>query len=129
MNFLRLSVPYRQRRLKCIMYSMKYIFLAIFVFLAAQPLQASLCDMCDAQETSQAQHGDMNDMDCCDQEPDGSSDNCDPMSHCGACTAGVVAVSADTAGTAIAISTHRYQPGTAEFLHRVNPPPFRPPIS
>ena len=56
---------------------MKYVLLAIFVLIAAQPLQASYCDICDGQDSGQSQHGNMNestmdndmqDMDCCDYE-------------------------------------------------------------
>ncbi len=110
---------------------MKYIFLAIFVLLAAaaQPLQASLCDMCDAQGTSHSQHGDMGDMDCCGQDSTPSSDNCDPMSHCGACTAGPVIVSINTTNIVFAVNPRQFLPDTDKPLSRFNSPPFRPPIS
>lgn len=108
---------------------MKYVFLAIFVLLAAQPLQASLSDMCGSQGTSFTTHGDMDDMDCCDQDPTGSSDNCGPMSHCGTCTAGVVTVSTDTTNAIFVTDPRSHLPGTGEPLSRFNSPPFRPPIS
>jgi len=109
--------------------AMRYIFLAIFVFLAAQPLQASPCDMHDAQGTSQAQHGDMNDMDCCGHDSIPPSDNCDPLSHCGACTAGVVTVDFDSTIAVFATNPRLHLLDTGEPLSRFNSPPFRPPIS
>jgi hypothetical protein len=61
---------------------MKYIFLAFFVLLAAQPVQASPCDMQSPQETVHGDSHDMNhddsmDMDCCDPDSPDSSENCD----------------------------------------------------
>lgn len=107
---------------------MKYVFLAIFVLLAAQPLQASLSDMCGAQGTSFTPHGDMDNMDCCGQDPTESSDNCDPMSHCGACVAGVVTVSTDTTNAISPTNFRQYLPDTGEPLKRFSSPLFRPPI-
>ena len=118
---------------------MKYVLLAIFVLLAAQPLRASLCDMCDAQETTQGAHGDMDhgdmdhgnmqDMDCCDQDPAGSHDSCDSMSHCGACTASVVVLNADMAISIFTVVSHQFLSDAGEPLYRIKSPPFRPPIA
>jgi len=65
---------------------MKYVLLAIFVLFAAQPLQASSCDMYGGQNSGHSQHGDMldsdmNDMDCCDDDPASPGDGCDSMSR------------------------------------------------
>lgn len=118
---------------------MKYVLLAIFVLFAAQPLRASLCDMCDARETTQSAHGDMDhgdmdhgnmqDMDCCDQDPAGSHDSCDSMSHCGACTAGVVALNTDMAISVYTVVSRQYLSDTGGPLYRTKSPPFRPPIA
>ena len=75
---------------------MKYVFLAIFVLIAAQPLQASSCVRHESQQTSQhgshgMDHGDNQSMDCCDHDPAVPSDNCDSMSQCGVGTVSVVA--------------------------------------
>lgn len=128
---------------------MKYVLLAIFVLFAAQPLRASLCDMCDAQGTTQSAHGDMvhsdmdhadmdhgdmdhgnmQDMDCCDQDPAGSQDSCDSMSHCGACTASVITLNADMAISGYTVVSRHYLSDTGEPLYRIKSPPFRPPIA
>ena len=107
---------------------MKYIFLAIFVLSVAQPLQASLSDMCDAQNTSHARHGAVNDVDCCEHDPTESSDSCDPISHCGTCTAVIVAVSTDRANAVSAVRSGQYLPAASAPLSRFNSPLFRPPI-
>jgi len=124
---------------------MKYVLLAIFVLFAAQPLRASLCDMYDAQGTAQGAHGDMHDgdmdhgdmqgMDCCDHDPTDSSDPadsndlCNSMSHCGACTASVVALNADMAISISTLASRQYLSNTGEPLNRFKSPPFRPPIA
>jgi len=113
---------------------MKYVLLAIFVLFAAQPLQASPCDMCDGQNTGHSQHGDMHDgdmqnMDCCDHEPADTGDGCGSMSHCGACTAGVMAINPSVANAIFSTSSRQYLPDTGEPLNRFNSPPFRPPIA
>ena len=118
---------------------MKYVLLAIFVLFAAQPLRASLCDMCDAQGTTQGAHGDMDhgnmnhgdmqDMDCCDQGSADSHDSCDPLSHCGACTASVVVLNADMAIPVYTAASRQYLSDTGEPLYQFKSPPFRPPIA
>ena len=113
---------------------MKYIVLAIFVLLAAQPLQASFCDMHDAQDTPQSQHGDMHDndghaMDCCDDDPADSSDNCGSMSHCGACTAAVVAIVASPLSIIFSASSYQHMANSGLPQSKFYSPPFRPPIA
>ena len=77
---------------------MKYVFLAIFVLIASQPVQVSSCDMHESEQTSQhgshdMDHGDGQGMDCCDHDPSVPSDTCDSVFHCGACPTGVMAIS------------------------------------
>ena len=113
---------------------MKYIFLAIFVLFAAQPFQASSCDMHDAQGISHHQHGDMQDdngadMDCCDHDSSDSSDNCDSMSHCGAGSAGFATVDSSPANVAFTAPLHQQFTYSSRALSRFNSPPFRPPIA
>jgi len=118
---------------------MKFVLLAIFVLFAAQPLQASSCDMCDDQETGHSQHSNMHDgsmehenmqdMDCCDDDPGVPGDGCSSMLHCGACTAGFVAVSSSPAATSFGSNPHQPFPTTEGILSRSGSPPFRPPIS
>jgi hypothetical protein len=123
---------------------MKYVLLAIFVLFAAQPLRASMFDMCNDQGTTQGSHGDMpqedmhggdmshgdmQDMDCCEQDPADSHDSCDSMSHCGACTASVVALNADMAISVFTVVSRQYLSDTGEPLYRIKSPPFRPPIA
>jgi len=113
---------------------MKYVLLAIFVLLAAQPLQASSCDMFDGQNAGHGQHGDMHDgdmqdMDCCDDEPADTGDSCSSMSHCGACTAGVIAINPSVANAIFSTNSRQYLHDTGEPLNRFNSPPFRPPIA
>ena len=116
--------------------AMKYVLLAIFVLLAAQPLRASLCDMCNDQGTTQGPHGDMHggnmdhgnmqDMDCCDHD---SNDSCDSMSHCGACTASVIALDASLVVSVHTTASRQYLSDSGEPLNQFKPPPFRPPIA
>ena len=118
---------------------MKFILLAIFVLLAAQPLQGSVCDMFDDQKTDHSQHGDMLDapmeenhgqgMDCCDHDPAGTGDGCSFMSHCGVSTTGLAAVNPITFNVIFNTSSRQYPPGTSEPINRDNSPPFRPPIA
>ena len=113
---------------------MKYVLLAIFVLFAAQPLQASPCDMFDGQNTGHSQHGDMHDgdmqdMDCCDHEPADTGDSCGSMSHCGACTAGVMAINPSVVNAIFSTNSRQYLHDTGEPLNRFNSPPFRPPIA
>ncbi len=112
---------------------MKYVLLAIFVLFAAQPLQASFCDMHDAQGTELSphgnmHHGDMQDMDCCDQDS-ADMDQCGSMSHCGACTPGDVALDAYQANLSFLTKACLNTLDTGEPLNRFKSPPFRPPIS
>ena len=111
----------------------KYVFLAIFVLFAAQPVQAKSCDMHDSQTMSHSDSHDMDhedgqDMDCCDHDPSVPSDNCDSTSHCGACTAGVLAFNTFVVSTIHKTNSKLYLPDTGEPLNPFNPPPFKPPI-
>ena len=113
---------------------MRYIFLAIFVFLAAQPLQASSCDMQSGQDMSHGQHGDMQHeneggMDCCDPDPSNPSGGCDSMSHCGASAAAGVTIDTSPVGVAHPASSHDHLANSGHPLSCFKSPPFRPPIA
>ena len=113
---------------------MKYVFLAIFVLIAAQPTQVMSCDMHDSQQTTHSgthnmDHGDMSDMDCCDHDPSVPSDNCDSMSQCSPCTAGVLALNSYTVSTVFKPSSRLYLPDTGEPSSRFKSPPYKPPIA
>lgn len=113
---------------------MKYVFLAIFVLLAMQPMQASSCDMQKSQEMSHAGHDSMQDshhseMDCCDQDPSVPADHCNSMSHCGACPTAVIALNASNANMIFSTGARLYLPDTGVLLCTSSSPPFRPPIS
>jgi len=124
---------------------MKYVFLAIFVLLATQPMQVSSCDMHESQQSSQhgshdmnqqssqhgshdMNHGDDQKMDCCDHDPSVPPDTCDSMSHCGACPTGVMAFNAFSINAIFKTNTRLYLPDTGEPPSSFNPPPFKPPI-
>jgi hypothetical protein len=109
---------------------MKYIVLAIFVLFAAQPLQASSCDMHDAQDTSHSQHGDNGHaMDCCDDDPSGSADGCDSMSHCGASIAAGVTIDSTPLNVIFAASSYQHLADPGPLQNKIYSPPFRPPIT
>ena len=117
---------------------MKFVLLAIFVLFAGQPLQAAGCDMHDGQDTSQNQHGNMRggpmdnqmqDMDCCDHDPDKQGDACDSLSQCEAFAAGFVAVTPSTLDTVYSSSAQQKFAIVDGILSRSSPPPFRPPIA
>ena len=113
---------------------MKYVFLAILVLFATQPRQVMSCDMHDTQQTSQQgshamDHGEGQGMDCCDHDPSVPSDNCNSMSHCGACPAGVLAFNSLTVEPVFNTNSRLYLPDTGEPLSRFSPPLFKPPIA
>ena len=113
---------------------MKYVFLAIFVLIASQPMQLASCDMHESQQTSQHGSHDMNHdgglgMDCCDHDPSVPSDGCDSLSHCGASSTGVMAFNAFTVNVIFKTNTRLYLPDTGEPTSSFNPPPFKPPIA
>jgi hypothetical protein len=113
---------------------MKYVFLAIFVLIAAQPMRVLSCDMHDTQPASHSgphvmNHADGQDMDCCDHDPSAPSDNCDSVSHCGASTAGVMAFSSIAVNVIFKSNSRLYLPDTGEPLSRFKSPPYKPPIA
>jgi hypothetical protein len=117
---------------------MKFVLLAIFVLFAAQPLQASACDMQNGQDTKHSQHDNMSDgpmddhapgMECCDNDSDDSDDGCDSMSHCGACATGLAALNPSTLKTIYSSNLQRHFPIAGGILSRPCSPPFRPPIA
>jgi len=113
---------------------MKYIFLAIFVLIATQPVQVMSCDMHDdARQTSQNAHHDMNhdveeEMDCCDHDPSVPTHQCDSMSHCGAGTTGALAFNSLSVNEIFKTVSRLYLHDPGEPLSRFNPPPYKPPI-
>ena len=117
---------------------MKYVLLAIFVLLAAQPTYAARCDMHATQQTSQhgshdmdhgMDHGQGQPMDCCDNEPSMPAGHCDSLFHCGACPAGVLSFDTLAVSTAFKTNARLIVPDTGEPLSNFNPPPYKPPIS
>jgi hypothetical protein len=113
---------------------MKYMFLAIFVLISAQPMQVMSCDMHDSRQTSQSGSHDMDhsggqDMDCCDHDPSVPSDNCEAMSHCGACPTAVLTLNSFSVNTIFKTSSRLYLPDTGEPLSRFKSPPYKPPIA
>lgn len=113
---------------------MKYLFLAMFVLLAAQPVQVSMCQMHDTQQMAHSGshnmgHDGEQDMDCCDLEPAMPTHQCDSMFHCGACPAGVLAFGSLAINTTFQTSAHRYLPDTGAPLSNFKPPPYKPPIA
>jgi hypothetical protein len=118
---------------------MKFVFLAIFVLFAALPVQATGCDMQQSQGASHSSHtempghdmddGDGADMDCCDHDPSVPSDECDPMSHCGAATAGVASIDSSTVDLIFSVGSRQCSADTGAPLNNYSSPPFRPPIA
>ena len=122
------------------------MLLAIFVLLAAQPLQASFCDMCADQKAmhsgmaSDEEHGhdmhagmdhgdDSQAMDCCDDESAAGDDHCATMAHCGACPTGNAAVSPSIAAVMISTAKMKLDFSSDPPVYQNSSPPFRPPIS
>jgi hypothetical protein len=114
---------------------MKYIFLAIFVLIAAQPpVQVSTCNMHDAQQSSQhashdMDHGGGQKMDCCDHDPGMPPDHCNPVFHCGAHSVGVMAFNAFVFSIMFVPGERLELPDTGDPLNNYTPPPFKPPIA
>ena len=113
---------------------MKYVLLAIFVFIASLPIEASPCNMHGSQDMSHNQHADMMDhgqmdMDCCDHDDSGSSNSCDPLKHCGAHVSGAVTIDTSLVNIAYIIEHGELTSDSARALSRYESPPFRPPIA
>lgn len=113
---------------------MKYILMAVFVFIASLPVEAVSCTMHGSQDMSHNQHADMmdhgqTDMDCCDDEGSGSPGNCDPLQHCGASASGVVAIDTSPVNIAYSIEHGYLTVNATRALNRFGSPPFRPPIA
>jgi len=113
---------------------MKYVFLAIFVLLAAQPMRASSCNMHHAQPTGHhashdMDHGNGQDMDCCDHEPAMPPDHCDSMFHCGACPAGLLTLDTPALNTGFKTCSRVFPTDAGEPLSNFIPPPYKPPIA
>ena len=129
----RTPVPDNQITIRVYNSSMKFIFLAFFVFIASLPVEATSCDMQEPQETSHNQHGDMqhdnmSGMDCCDLDPSALPDQCDSNTHCGA-NATVIAISIHATCAFHGVSKHRYLSESDWLSSRFTSPPFRPPIA
>lgn len=127
---------------------MKYVLLAIFVLLSAQPSRASLCDM-EAAAKVASEHitgmnhsginhdnmvdhqmaGGMSDMDCCDGEAKDSNHQCDSMAHCGACTAGVMTLAGGISIFSPIDSPRQNITDSDAPLRKFKLPPYRPPIT
>jgi hypothetical protein len=113
---------------------MKYVLLAIFVLLAAQPTFAARCDMHAPQPTSHhgsngMDHGQGQPMDCCDHEPSMPAGQCDSLFHCGACPASVLGFDSVVVSAIFKTHTRLFAADTGEPLSNFNPPPYKPPIS
>ena len=123
---------YLQNSLKVYDSAMKYIFLAIFVLLAAQPVQAESCDMQDGQSNPHSQHGNMQDndnhgMDCCDKSPTDTDKGCESMDQCGAVA--LAAVKPSNVSVLFNTTSQSYLAFSEAPAYRISSPPFRPPIS
>jgi hypothetical protein len=117
---------------------------AILVFLLTfPPVQAGFCDMDqgtgDAQHASM-QHGDggkhdtqPTGHDCCGSPGDGGRDDadsdCGNMLQCGACVAGLAALTATVTAAAAPLRTARVVAGTEALAPSHGALPYRPPIS
>jgi hypothetical protein len=112
---------------------MKYVFLAIFVLIAAQPVQAKVCDMNDAQNSGHSQHGSMHDtsdtgMDCCEGDASGMDENCS-MEQCGTYAAGMTAIKPSLLNLVFNTGSQQFISAVDAPMHSSSSPPFRPPIS
>ena len=117
---------------------MKYVFLAIFVLIAAQPVQVSFCSM-------DLNTGDMNmgmdhvmeyppgvadaDENCCDHDNTDTSQSCDSPTHCGAASAGVAVIDAGFDAGTVLIAGRLPSFRNGLLTPSFDSPPYRPPIS
>lgn len=110
-------------------WDVKQVILAMLIVIAALPLQASACEMDMGQITQQAMDIGSSHADCCDHEPPGSSDSCDPLLHCGAAPAGVAVLDAGLDSRTVPVTGHlpsfKNQPLSPSFDSTL----YRPPIS
>jgi len=112
---------------------MKYVFMAIFVLIAAQPVQAQGCDMHDAQNSGHSQHGNMHEtndtgMDCCDGDASGMDEGCS-MEQCGTYAVSMTAIKPSLVSLIFNTDSQQFISAVDAPLHRSSSPPFRPPIS
>lgn len=120
---------------------MKHVLLAIFVFFASMPSQASCSDMHQSPDTPPGQHsdtmnhanmghGDMEmDMDCCDHDLMDSTGNCDQVSHCRAPASGFVTIDTSPLSEVFINRQHHVATDATPATSRFDSPPFRPPIA
>lgn len=107
----------------------KQVILALLFVIAAQPVQASSCEMDMSQVVQHAMDIDSFDPDCCNHEQPGSSHSCDLLMHCGAAPAGVAVLDTGldscTVPVAGLLSSFKNRPLSPSF----DSPLYRPPIS
>lgn len=117
---------------------MKYVLLAIIVLFAGLPLPSAGCDMHDSQDAGYSQHSNMRDMpmddhgqgmDCCDHDSSDQDDACKPMSHCGACPTGLVALNPSAFNISFDSTPYQDLTDKKDIQSRSDSPPFRPPIA
>ena len=110
---------------------MKHVILAIFILIAVQPVQASLCAMDMGMD-----HGEQHEMDtesshpdCCDDDKQGPSGSCDPQIHCGAAPASVAVLDLCTDSASVPVAGQLPLFKNKQLSPSFDSPPFRPPIS
>ena len=114
---------------------MKHVILAIFILIAVQPVQASLCAM-DMDMDMDMDHGAQHEMetdrshpDCCDNDKQDPTGSCDPQLHCGAAPASAAMLDLGPDSATIPLAgqppSFKNRPLSPSF----DSPPFRPPIS
>ena len=110
-------------------WDVKQVILAILIVIAAQPLQASVCEMDMGQIAQHMMDFDSSDSDCCSHEQPGSSDSCDPLLLCGAAPAGVAVLDAGLDSGTVPVSGHLLSFKNRPLSPSFDSPLYRPPIS
>jgi hypothetical protein len=109
---------------------MKLLAVILVFMIAAQPVQAGICDMMQSDGHAGMQHdgGDpAAGHDCC--EPDGSDQgsDCDNMVQCGSCAAGLAGIASLPGQVSSPVATRLALLGDGCISPSHAAPPFRPP--
>jgi hypothetical protein len=113
---------------------MKLLAVILVLMIAAQPVQAGICDMTQSDGQTDMHAGMQHDggdaasgHDCC--EPDGSDQGsgCDNRVQCGSCAAGLAGISSLQGPVATPVATHLVLLGDGRISPSHAAPPFRPP--
>ena len=113
---------------------MKLLAVILVLTIAAQPVQAGICDMMQPDSQADMHAGMQHDggdaaagHDCCEPDGDGQASDCDNMVRCGSCVAGVAGIAMPQSQASSPVAIHLTPLGDGSISPSHTAPPFRPP--